>query len=464
MWPFRQSLGVDHVDRCNTWAVLFLLLLALITWLLPLSPVSLSQAMAPGYTAKSEPIMSQAEPAQKVRRPTRYVANCWCPAQFTAAHVAYTHGVCEGAFNFILNGGNASEAPAKLFTIRQPGAPEPAPFGPDMVESENWERAIEEEKAAQQKRQRQQEQKLQQQRERAQELNDKAAYFFLVTTPLSIFLMAVCLAIPRLVWNLLSCLVSGINVDQTLVSAKEGSKLDHDSRQQLHAELAKAAREASRASPWRTSTLYFLLKLLMCVAVVAEAIVVHNSFLPQARGLKQDLQENKFNLTGPSSVDTDNTVADTSKATQNSTASMVLFCGYKMRILQAVQNYEMQCVFSPVIDPAPAQPTPTVASLPSAKMDTPPQESASFQVYMYESVYLIILTTLVALAVSNVASLLVWLVKLTCRPCQDSNLPLDTFFLLQMARENAGLDFASVLSKTEAKQDSPLPEDMEMKA
>ena len=115
---------------------------------------------------------------------------------------------------------------------------------------------------------------------------------------------------------------------------------------------------------------------------------------------------------------------------------------------------------------------------PAPKTVTPepnhlPQEvspSTTSQVHMmYECLYLILLTLLVSLAVINTVNLLVWIAKLGCRPCQDSrtsrsqaDLPLDGYFLLQMARENAGVDFVRVLAQGDPRRGYKGEEDMEL--
>lgn len=467
MWPFRQSLGLDHVDRYNTWAVLFLLLLALISWLLPLSPVLLSQAETPvsrdtaGF--KREPVIT--------KMAKRYKAQCWCPAQFTGSHVSYTHAVCEAAFNFIINGGNYSEAPASLYGPAKSGEVVPVRFGENMASIKQEETDVLDENVSENK-----EQQLNLNNEgdkRNKERVEKALYFFQVSTPFNVFLLAVCLAIPRFVWHALSCLLGGINVDQTLVSANQASNLNPESRQQLHSELSRAAIDIAKSSPCRTSFLYLLLKVLMCVAVISETVVVHNSFLPETKDLVDDFQQNDMRISNSAknmkSI-SDNKLDEGSQNTTNDN-DLLLFCGYKIRVVSQVQVYEMQCLFSPVEVLTPTQPSlaPTVTTKLGSNADGPTKIPSVSRMYLYECLYLIIFTMLVALAANNVVSFLVWLVKLTCRPfCGGSDLPLDIHFLLQMAKENARMEFASVFSQREKnpKQDKQTlaEEDIELKA
>ena len=361
MGMFRQSLALDHVDRINTWAVLFLVLIALVTWLVPLSPLLASQATShPGASDSSKfeynDVHSQSNTGSTPFL-RKYAAKCWCPAQFTQAHLDFTHAVCENTFNYIMQGGNASETPAKLYDMYDPDSaprdPEDVRFRPEVLRKDQNEKEMAADKndgigSSKDKEAKQNQQK--------QSLDEEVANrFFQVTTPFYVFLLAVCLMIPYLVWGLLTSLLGGINVDQTLVSAKEGSRLDHQSRRQLHTELAQAALETAQSCPWKISCLYLLLKLLVCVAVLSEAIVVHNSLLPQGRDAKQVfLQDNNnknsidSNASGASSS---NPVTKTDKNEQSSNtyfAGKLLTCRYIVSIPAIVKehDYEVQCVFT----------------------------------------------------------------------------------------------------------------------
>ena len=467
---FRQSLSLDNVDRLNTWAVLFLLLIALVTWLLPLSPVFQAEsplAARANSMTEAEAVHSPTEAVSNTH-PRKYKATCWCPAQFTRAHVDYTNAVCESSFNLIMQGGSASEAPADLYEIY---GPETTPIDPESTRFKPEIKKVDQEKEGatgtdilkdidramrETMREKREEQKQQQKSE------EEANRFFQVTTPFCLFLLAVCLMIPYLVWDLASSLVGGINVDQTLVTANEGSRLDHQSRCQLHTELAQAAAQTAQSCPWKTSCLYLLLKLLVCAAVLSEAIVVHKSLLPQSRVADKafDKANTAESTTAKSWIEeAANAATGSDKSVIDSQAfsSKTLLCEYDVRILSNAQQYGMQCVFTPVeAKPAPQPVTPEPDHLPQKV-----SPSTTGQAHMmYECLYLILLTLLVCLAVTNTVNLLVWITKLGCRPCQDSrtsrsqaDLPLDGYFLLQMARENAGMDFVRVLAQGDPRRD-----------
>ena len=133
MLPVRHSLAKDHVDRCNTWAALLIFLLAFVTLLLPLRPGLLSQAEPQAGRVSRPEVVSETVLAEF---PRSYMARCFCPPVFTQSHVEYSETVCQGSFNFIAQGGNASQAPANLFELRLPDGPEPSVFGPEMVGTE----------------------------------------------------------------------------------------------------------------------------------------------------------------------------------------------------------------------------------------------------------------------------------------------------------------------------------------
>ncbi|KAK3755121.1 hypothetical protein RRG08_041035 [Elysia crispata] len=429
MWLFRQCLTLDLVDRSNFWAALTLLLLALITWLFPLTPVFLTLGESQGSDEAGPASVISPSEKERVESLRRYKAHCWCPAEFTQSMVDYSHGICESSFNFIMQGGNASDAPASLHVLALQADNEPAWIETIAEETERYVRP------------------MQQEKEKKRRVSETAQYFLQVTTPLCVFLLSICLIIPYFVWSLLTSLLGGINVDQTLISANEGSKLDHESRRQLHSELFKST--SKEASPWKTSTLYLLLKLLVCIAVVTEAVIVHNSLLPQTRDLRSD---GKFDKT---------TAVNQRSLHRVENSDKLLVCTVKIRILQVVQVFDMQCLFSLVNRFASKKSeVPVVVDTSS---ETRAQRSTNSQLFMYECLYLITLTILIVLVVTNVTSFLVWLIKLAFRPCEDSHLPLDGYFLLQMAKENAGLDFVTVLSSGEMLQDGTGRDDIELK-
>ena len=450
MLPVRHSLAKDHVDRCNTWAALLIFLLAFVTLLLPLRPGLLSQAEPQAGRVSRPEVVSETVLAEF---PRRYMARCFCPPVFTQSHVEYSETVCQGSFNFIAQGGNASQAPANLFELRLPDGPEPSVFGPEMVGTEKDKRleVTKRDKKQQQKQQHQEEKHF-----------DRAYQFLHVTTPVSIFLIAVCLLIPHFVWTLLTTLICGINVDQTLVSANEGSKLDHESRRQLHTELSETATEMGQAFTWRTSTLYLFFKILLCAVVISEAVVIYNSLVPQVRDLKEvyqhtdnDQSANYFSKDGDTFDAANNLKVNVDNL---ASSNKLLICFFPIRSFTNDRLQQVQCLFTPEELPVSTETEPSVAT----DSDTPRQYPTISYVNIYECLYLVLFTMLVALGVANMVSLLVWLMKLACRPCQKVDLPLDVYLLLQMARENAVMDFDRALSQVEFKQDDQGCKDIDL--
>ena len=188
---------------------------------------------------------------------------------------------------------------------------------------------------------------------------------------------------------------------------------------------------------------------LCALQFVTEAVIVHNSLLPQTRNLRSD---GKFDKT---------TAVNQRSLHRGETSDKLLVCTVKIRILQVVQVFDMQCLFSLVNRFASKKSEVPVAV--DTSSETRAQRSTNSQLFMYECLYLITLIILIVLVVTNVTSFLVWLIKLAFRPCEDSHLPLDGYFLLQMAKENDGLDFVTVLSSGEMLQDGTGRDDIELK-
>ncbi|GFR61199.1 innexin [Elysia marginata] len=392
---FRRSLAEDKIDHCHhTWSVLFLVCLAILTWLLPLCYNIHSHNLS---KSKPQEEFSGCRPMPKFR------AKCWCPAQFTASMVAYTQAACGGAYNLALQGidPGSQGGEAKLFA----GVYEPPKFPVDHSKTDFL--------------------SLEGQLKvpfvdniKTQVKLDNARHFIYVKTPFVLFLLAVCLKIPHVVWTLLSSLVGGINIDQTLTSAKAGSRLDHESRRQLYRDLAVAAAENVRVCSWRASLLYLLLKVLMCVTVIAEVFIVYDALFSQAQSLDEDL----------------------SRCTDSSQYSgKLLFCDMPVRTLHQVHSFTFQCIFHAEQEEMPSSSKDHVVFSPSRGL-----------IQLYETIFLIVQTYLIVLTVVSVSSFLVWLIKLVS-PCwktavSDLDLPLDACLLLQKAYENAGPEVVRGLS------------------
>ncbi|KAK3775633.1 hypothetical protein RRG08_051491 [Elysia crispata] len=452
----RRSLAEDKIDYYNhTWSVLFLLVLAIVTWLLPLSPNHQLQSQP---VSVSPIVIPQAASTKPV---PRFKATCWCPNQFTGSMVAYTQATCSGAYNLALQGIDPEDKNigAILYSIPH-NVPVPLPkdrdglkFKPNVSKS-NFQKPQVKVNVPQLKDSKQ------------REKTDNARYFIYTKAPLALFLLAVCLKIPHLVWTLLSTLVGGINIDQTLTSAKAGTGLSYDSRSQLHNELSGATAEKVRTCSWAASSLYLLLKILMCVAVIAELLVVHESLLPQAQSLEDGLKQEDFNAGVFEFVNkTLNTLQSTGINPTEDYSDRLLLCDLPIRTLQNVQQYTHQCIFQ--AEKEIVFPKPELQN--SAPKDDHNTQTPHEVMKMYVTLFLIVQTYLAVLTVVNVSSFIVWLLKLVARPCKrtvssDRDLPVDVCLLLHMAQENAGPEVVKAFSqsrawgKEEGKESIPLNE------
>ena len=315
MGILRRSLAEDKVDYHNhTWSVRFLLVLAIVTWLLPLSS---------NHQLQSEPSSPLVILRAAYTKPVpRFKATCWCPDHFTASMVAYTQATYSGAYNLALQGIDPEDTNigAILYSI---------PYNlPVPYDRDGFKFKPNGNKSSPQKphvKVNVPQLKDSKQREKI----DNVRSFIYTKAPLALFLLAVFLKIPHLVWALLSTLAGGINIDQTLTSAKAGTGLSYDSRSQLLNELTGVTAEKVRTCSWAASSLYLLLKILMCVAVTADLLVVHESLLPQAQSIEEDL----------------NTLHNTGINPTDYYSDRHLLCDLPIRALQNVAQFTLQCIF-----------------------------------------------------------------------------------------------------------------------
>ncbi|RUS87059.1 hypothetical protein EGW08_005212 [Elysia chlorotica] len=425
MSVFRRSLAEDKIDHyTHTWSVLFLLVLALVTWLLPLSPY-LQLQNDPSSSAIPLAI-SQVTPSEPVI--PRFKARCWSPAQFTDAMVEYSQAACSSAYNLALQGidpessGLGVTLYEPVFTFSSPGDFDDTKFKPVVRKSNSQKRQI----------------KVKTPEGKEGAKTQKALNFIQTKTPFVLFLLAVFLKVPHLVWILLSALTGGINIDQILTSAKAGTGLSYDSRRQLLSELASSiVGKCSGAA----SFLYLLLKVLVCVAVIAELVVVQTSILPEAESLEKDFAIDGLNGDVMSTVNT--TLKTLEKTENNSTdyADKLLMCELNIREFTNVKAFTLQCVFQPELENVAPKPA-TNAAVPR---DDRVSRSPRGVMKMYVTVFLVVQTLLVVLTVVNVSSFLVWLLKFLLRPRK----PLDLCLLLHMANENAGPEVSNAFSQSE---------------
>ncbi|GFN79675.1 pannexin 8 [Plakobranchus ocellatus] len=449
----RRSLAQDSVVYYTlTVSVPFFLLLSLVTWLLPLNPDLQPQTLQTAEIRSAEH-RGRAHLVQSVPS-LNYEAQCWCPSQFTHNMVEYTNAVCGAAFNLRIQGIDPAtrNLGVSLYDISFSDLI-PVSAG-DHKDKEFMPRVSNETQSEtptiniQTPTQKESSEFLR----LKQEKTDKAWHFIHVKTPFVLFLFAICLTIPHLVWILMSGLVGGVNVDKTLLSAMSAGRLDYDSRRRLYNELAHAAGESMRACSWVASALYLLLKLLVCAAVLAELFVVHGSLLPQAKSVGDDLKlmpRSDATILANNANDALKNCSNTPKPTQDMGYShKLLLCTMQIRMLQNIQTFTLQCIFNPET---------STSFLPFSDQNGSRKEAAVTQARVwevYEALYLIVQTCLVLVAVVNVVSLLEWLVKLVAGPCRrkrlSPNLPADACLLLYMADQNAGPEVARVFAQSGA--------------
>ncbi|NP_001191461.1 pannexin 9 isoform X1 [Aplysia californica] len=406
---FRRSLSEDSVDRYNhIWSVLLLLALALTTWLLPLSP-------AIGSLALPDPVSTRPSADTSEPKLPTYRATCWTPIEFTNAYVKFANEKCAAALNTVVKSGNASRS---LYLNMDNLPPTFDRFDDHYVKPEDIITGRNE--MSDQTTQRPTRQTGQSSEARAD------SYFFVaVTVPLLLFVFAICLRLPHLLWCLMSS-CGALNVEQTLDSARQGLMLDASSRRQFHSDLARAAKVAAGASRG-VGLAYLIFKFLMCLVVVCELTALGVVLLPELNDLKD---RNVRNVSEPDVSYSDVLASPAHYQYEN---DIMFLCDFKIRQLQSVQIWTVQCMFS--YDPSSAA---LLSSLDDGRNVRPIGDLLQG----YHALLTAVLAYLIILFVVDFLSLVTWLSRLVFGTCRDSltdggsTLSLDLSFLLLMSKEH----------------------------
>ncbi|XP_005095006.1 uncharacterized protein LOC101860733 [Aplysia californica] len=446
----RRSLSEDSVDRYNhIWSVVLLLVLSLITWLLPFSPAFSS------LVENSRSTQFPADEALKAmnRRfepgPPTYKAVCWVPAEFTSAYVDYANGVCASFVNSVYRGGGENVSVYRV------------PEDPDTPIDEPQQLVPFQPKRKEQTSQGSSTSKPETRRVRGDDKTRtylrKDTYFFTaVTIPLVFFFFAIFLKLPHVLWCLMSgC--GGIDVDQTLVTARGGLSLDTDSRERLNSDLCRAVTGAAKSSRCLGLS-YLFFKLLLCVVVVGELTVLGSVLLPEVNRLKEKNDEfSEQNILTSSLTFSPKVTPEVMFEYEN---DIVLLCLFEVRKFKFnIQTWSFQCLFNYDTYTAPEA---TVDPSAGNENRTEPGRTQMGDLLLgYHALLTAVLAFLVILLVVNVLSLLSWSSRLCFGICRDvltgggSSLSMDLSLLLLMSKENGGPLVTQALGKSLVGESSP---------
>ncbi|XP_012936030.1 pannexin 10 isoform X1 [Aplysia californica] len=439
----RRSLSEDSVDRYNhLWSVVLLLILSLITWLLPFSPAFSSLVENSRSTQSPAGEVLKAMNQRLQPEPPTYKAACWVPAQYTGAHVDYANGVCASFVNSVYPGDGENVSVYRV------------PEDPDTPIDEPQQLVPFQPKRKEQTSQGSSTSKPETRRvggdDKTRTYLRKDTYFFTaVTVPLIMFIFAIFLKLPHVLW----CLMSGcgaIDVDQTLVTARGGLSLDTDSRERLNSDLCRAVSGAAKSSRCLGLS-YLFFKLLLCVVVVGELTVLGSVLLPEVNQLKE--KNDEFSKQNALISGLTFSPKTTSEAVYEYENDIVLLCQFKIRQFKLnIQTWSVQCLFHYDTYTAPEA---TVDPSAANENGTEPGRTQMGDLLLgYHALLTAVLAFLVILLVVNVLSLLSWSSRLCLGICRDvltsggSTLSMDLSFLLLMSKENGGPLVTQALGKS----------------
>ena len=221
--------------------------------------------------------------------------------------------------------------------------------------------------------------------------------FIKFTVPLTLFIFALSLKLPQIIWIWLSSF-GPININKTFESFKAGPTLNADSRLMLQSDLVKVTEEATHNTN-RLATGYLFCKLLVCVVIAAEMLIIMRVTLPVLNELQTGNVEQNMSSNG--------NYTEVEKPEED---SVVLACVFSISRLQNVERNTMQCLFT---------------------KDSGEPANESF-LWGYRALLTAVLTHLVVLQILNVVSLVTWICKLAVGEAQS----LDMRFVILMSKEN----------------------------
>ncbi|BFZ23325.1 hypothetical protein BsWGS_26364 [Bradybaena similaris] len=265
-----HALTEDAVDRCNhSWAVVLLLTISASTWLLP--QLSYFQ-----QATGKDVVMN------------RYVANCWCPREFTSPQIEFVHASCAAAFGRALRNvdefGTETTKTARIYSSIAVLSREEDIFRPNFTDETG----------------------------KPDHNSQPAMTRIYSRIPVVTFVLAVCLLLPYIIWALLSSF-SEAGLSQVLRSLKDAQCTGAEVRNE---EIIQAI--SSRHTRSSCTVMYLFFKLLTIAVPIAGFCYVKSEI-----------------VSASPMFDYSNTM---------------LFCEVSIMQLQTVITYMVQCVFTAKTD------------------------------------------------------------------------------------------------------------------
>ncbi|GFN89439.1 pannexin 7 [Plakobranchus ocellatus] len=353
-WPgSRTSLNLFCAGSC-----LFLLLLSAVTWLLPLTPAVQTLDFKPplffseaahkkpaGNLSESEQIMkdvleaagcdkgyySYIDPYKDCQRLEKvlleaysdedeneqsesYVAkkpdimpelkaDCWCPAQFESAHIVYTNTICANQMNYAIRGMDGKTDVHISVTFD----PEEEDIKFDKLVKNITQKEVYLNRSTV--------------IDNYNALITRRSYFIL-------FVFALLLVVPSLIWEMLSSVSSRLNIDKTLNTLRFAQTQTADSGRRTCEEVAREALAAASCSG-KTAKLFLLCMISACCIAVGLVLFITIGLQPQLTTLAGELEE-------------------LSKISKLSYFKNQFFfsCHFRIRQLTNVHNYDVNCLTS----------------------------------------------------------------------------------------------------------------------
>ncbi|GFN91994.1 pannexin 7 [Plakobranchus ocellatus] len=192
-------------------------------------------------------------------------ADCWCPAQFEPSHIAYTNAICANQMNYAIRGMDGKTD--VLVTV-----------GPDSEDQDiKFDKLV--------KKITQKEVYLNRSTviDNYNALLTRRSYFIL-------FVFAVLLLVPCLIWEMLSSVSSRLNIDKTLNTLRLAQTQTADSGTRTCEEVARETLAVASCSG-KTAKLFLLCMISACCIAVGLVLFITIGLQPQLTTLADELEE-----------------------------------------------------------------------------------------------------------------------------------------------------------------------------
>ncbi|RUS70768.1 hypothetical protein EGW08_021470 [Elysia chlorotica] len=232
--------------------------------------------------------------------------NCWCPAQFEPAQVAYTNSLCASNINRYIRGLDLEQNSDK---------DEPHPRGRVDVEADEVTVSGSVAESLRNMTQR----KVYRQRK---DVFDRYNHFVTRKTSFLLFVFGLVLLAPSLMWwKLAASTWCALNVDTTLDTLRHAQSCEPDVRGRIYQDISRYT------SSGHTAKCFLLCKLLVCCASLVALVSVSQLLHVQANTLAGELEE----------------LSDMAKLAPLEDQGLLFHCFFTIRMMQNQHDYTVQC-------------------------------------------------------------------------------------------------------------------------